>query len=117
MSFSFQLDATDPNTSARAGRITTAHGEVLTPGLMPVGTAADRTVGWAAAGLAERAARPEEGRGAMALFAINQGGTDAGERARCFAGLAQLPFDGFALGGLWVGEGKSLGLDMVARDC
>src|SRR5438067_2527826 len=39
MSFSFQLDATDPNTSARAGRITTAHGEVLTPGFMPVGTA------------------------------------------------------------------------------
>jgi queuine tRNA-ribosyltransferase len=240
MSFNFQLEATDPNTSARAGRITTAHGEVLTPAFMPVGTvgtvktltpdelqsagadillsntyhlwqrpgvetvrrmgglhrfmgwngsiltdsggfqvlslselrrvtdegvefrshldgarltltpeeairiqdglgtdiamsldeltappatpesvraAADRTVHWAGRGLAERARLRDEGRGAMALFGINQGGIDAAERARCFAGLQRLPFDGYALGGLWVGEDKSLGLDMVARDC
>jgi queuine tRNA-ribosyltransferase len=28
-----------------------------------------------------------------------------------------MEFDGFALGGLWVGEGRSLGLEMVERDC
>jgi len=79
--------------------------------------AVDRTVRWAARGLAERERLRDEGRGAMALFGINQGGTDAAERARCFAGLAALPFDGYALGGLWVGEGRSLGLEMIERDC
>jgi queuine tRNA-ribosyltransferase len=240
MAFSFALDASDPETSARAGRITTAHGEVRTPAFMPVGTAGsvktltpdelagagadillantyhlslrpgaetvrgmgglhrfmswpgtiltdsggfqvmslsplrrvseegvefrshldgsrrlltpeeairlqdalgtdvamsldelvespaepprvreavDRTLRWAARGLAERDRLREQGRGAMALFGINQGGTEAGERARCFAGLAGMPFDGFALGGLWVGEGRRLGLEMVERDC
>ena len=28
-----------------------------------------------------------------------------------------MPFDGYALGGLWVGEGRSLGLEMVEHDC
>jgi queuine tRNA-ribosyltransferase len=79
--------------------------------------AVDRTVRWAQRGLDERARMREAGRGAMALFGINQGGTDAAERGRCFASLGQLPFDGFALGGLWVGEGRSLGLEMVERDC
>jgi queuine tRNA-ribosyltransferase len=79
--------------------------------------AVDRTVRWARRGLEERARLRERGRGGMALFGINQGGTDAGERARCFEGLRALPFDGFALGGLWVGEGRSLGLEMVERDC
>ncbi len=35
----FQLQHTDPQTNARAGKITTAHGEILTPIFMPVGTA------------------------------------------------------------------------------
>jgi queuine tRNA-ribosyltransferase len=39
MPFSFTLEDTDPGTAARAGRIQTAHGEVLTPAFMPVGTA------------------------------------------------------------------------------
>src|SRR5262245_46977300 len=39
MAFSFTLEARDPETDARAGRISTAHGEVLTPAFMPVGTA------------------------------------------------------------------------------
>jgi queuine tRNA-ribosyltransferase len=59
----------------------------------------------------------DAGRGAMALFGINQGGTDPVERGRCFEALGAMPFDGFALGGLWVGEGRSLGLEMVERDC
>jgi queuine tRNA-ribosyltransferase len=37
-SFSFQLDATDPATAARAGRWQTPHGTVNTPVFMPVGT-------------------------------------------------------------------------------
>ena len=34
----FQLSHTDPNSSARAGKISTDHGEILTPIFMPVGT-------------------------------------------------------------------------------
>lgn len=34
----FKLEATSPDTAARAGVITTAHGEILTPVFMPVGT-------------------------------------------------------------------------------
>lgn len=241
MPFSFQLEATDAGTGARAGRFTTSHGDVLTPAFMPVGTvgsvkgltpddlkaagcdiilsntyhlmlrpgvetvakmgglhrfmawdggsiltdsggfqvmslsdlnklteegvefrshldgskhmlspeqairvqdglgtdiamsfdhlvrlpatpeavsdAVSRTVRWAQRGLDERARLRDEGRGGMALFGINQGGTDAAERARCFAQLGAMPFDGFALGGLWVGEGRKLGLEMVERDC
>ena len=78
--------------------------------------AVDRTLRWAKRGLDERTRLREAGTGAMALFGINQGGTDATERARCFAGLREMPFDGYALGGLWVGEGRKLGLEMVERD-
>lgn len=34
----FQLEANDTNSKARAGKITTDHGEILTPIFMPVGT-------------------------------------------------------------------------------
>jgi queuine tRNA-ribosyltransferase len=34
----FQLEATDQHTSARAGKLRTAHGEIPTPVFMPVGT-------------------------------------------------------------------------------
>ncbi len=34
----FQLQYTDPKSNARTGRITTEHGEILTPIFMPVGT-------------------------------------------------------------------------------
>ncbi len=79
--------------------------------------AVDRTVAWGARGFAERGRLRGEGGGAMALFGIVQGGTDPAERARCFAGLSRHGFDGWALGGLWVGEGRSLGLEMVEHDC
>ena len=39
-------------------------------------------------------------------FGIAQGGTDAVLRGRSIAGLLELPFDGFALGGLAVGESR-----------
>ena len=79
--------------------------------------AVDRTVAWAGRGVAERERLRGEGRGGMALFGIVQGGTEAAERARCFDGIGALPFDGYALGGLWVGEGRRLGLEMVEHDC
>jgi len=79
--------------------------------------AADRTVAWAKRGLDERERLRAAGRGAMALFGINQGGVDAAERARCFERLGGLPFDGFALGGLWVGESRHVSLELVERDC
>ena len=37
--FNFQLEASDNNGKARAGTIITAHGQILTPIFMPVGTA------------------------------------------------------------------------------
>ncbi len=79
--------------------------------------AVNRTLDWAARGLAERDRLRSEGRGAMALFGINQGGTVAGERRRCFESLGAMAFDGFALGGLWVGESRAAGLDLVEQDC
>jgi queuine tRNA-ribosyltransferase len=79
--------------------------------------AVDRTLDWARRGLAERERLKGEGTGAMALFGINQGGVHPAERRRCFEGLAVMPFDGYALGGLWVGESKSLSLEMVEHDC
>ena len=36
----FALEATDPNSGARAGRLTTPHGVIETPVFMPVGTQA-----------------------------------------------------------------------------
>jgi queuine tRNA-ribosyltransferase len=36
--FQFELQAKDPSSNARAGKITTAHGEIHTPVFMPVGT-------------------------------------------------------------------------------
>ena len=79
--------------------------------------AVDRTIVWAARGLEERDRLRAEGRGAMALFGINQGGTVAEERRRCFEALGAMPFDGFALGGLWVGEERSVGLERIEEDC
>ena len=40
MPLTFELQATAPDTNARAGKITTDHGEILTPIFMPVGTVA-----------------------------------------------------------------------------
>lgn len=40
MSFSFQVLSRDPKSRARCGKLNTAHGEILTPVFMPVGTQA-----------------------------------------------------------------------------
>ena len=47
-------------------------------------------------------------------FGIAQGGTDADLRGRSIEGIVGLPFDGFALGGLAVGESRRDMLDAVA---
>jgi queuine tRNA-ribosyltransferase len=64
-----------------------------------------RSVRWAVRGL-ERAGRLQDAcdRWRGGLFAIQQGSLDEGLRGRCTADLAGHPFDGFAIGGLAVGE-------------
>ena len=47
------------------------------------------------------------------LFGIAQGGTDAGLRRRSIAELGELSFDGYALGGLSVGEDRDAMLETV----
>jgi queuine tRNA-ribosyltransferase len=47
-------------------------------------------------------------------FGIAQGGTDPELRSRSLEGIVALPFDGFALGGLAVGESRATMLDTVA---
>jgi len=63
-----------------------------------VARAVRRTAAWAARGLAAHRRRE------TALFAIVQGGLDAALRAESAAGLVALGFDGYAVGGLSVGE-------------
>ena len=63
-----------------------------------VARAVDRTATWAARGLAART------RSETALFGIVQGGLDVALRAESAAGLTALDFDGYAVGGLSVGE-------------
>jgi queuine tRNA-ribosyltransferase len=48
------------------------------------------------------------------LFAIQQGGADPAIRGRCSDALAEHPFDGFAVGGLAVGEPPQQLHDSVA---
>jgi queuine tRNA-ribosyltransferase len=76
-----------------------------------VAMAMERTHRWAERCLAART-RPDQ-----ALFGIVQGGVDAGLRRQSVAAICELPFDGIAVGGLSVGEGKAemaATLDVVA---
>ncbi len=61
-------------------------------------TAVDRTVAWAA-----RCKKAHEGR-SPALYGIVQGGLDARLRRECLTALTEIGFDGYAIGGLSVGE-------------
>lgn len=76
----------------------------------------ERTVRWARRGLVHRRRLAEAGEPVPALFGIVQGGTDADLRARCAADLVGEPFDGYSLGGLWVGEPAATGHALVAGD-
>jgi queuine tRNA-ribosyltransferase len=71
-----------------------------------------RTVGWAVRGLREAdRRRGESWRGGV--FAIQQGSLHVELRRGCSEALAEHPFDGFAIGGLAVGESPSQLYDAV----
>ena len=63
--------------------------------------AVDRTLAWAGR------ARAAHGRGDQSLFGIVQGGTDETLRAESARRTVELDFDGYAIGGLSVGETKA----------
>jgi queuine tRNA-ribosyltransferase len=71
--------------------------------------AMDRTHRWALRSLAART-NPDQ-----ALFAIVQGGLSPELRAESARFLTQHPFDGFAIGGLAVGDTRSERGDVIAR--
>lgn len=76
----------------------------------------ERTVRWARRGLEHRAKLAGEGEFVPALFGIVQGGTFPHLRARCAEALREEPFDGYSLGGLWVGEPLATSHALVAGD-
>ncbi len=76
-----------------------------TPAYMEASMA--RTTRWAARCLEART-RPD-----CALFGIVQGGVDIEMRRRHVEELSELPFDGFAMGGLSVGEAKPAMIETV----
>jgi queuine tRNA-ribosyltransferase len=67
-----------------------------------IASAVDRTVGWAAR------CKATHGRGDQALFGIVQGGPHADLRAFCAEAIIAQDFDGYAIGGVSVGEGPTL---------
>ncbi len=73
----------------------------------------DRTIRWARKGYAHFARRMEEMESIHALFPIVQGSMYAGLRAECARELMDLNADGYAIGGLSVGEPRVLSQEMV----
>jgi len=76
---------------------TAPHGEVKKAVL--------RTSAWAKRSYAEHQKLLHENKKEQSLFGIIQGGTDLKLRAQSLQELSAIPFDGYALGGLAVGEG------------
>ena len=72
-------------------------------------SAVDRTIRWAAR-CKQAHARPDQ-----MLFGIVQGGTDPALRTACAEALREIGFDGYALGGLSVGEGHDLMIQTVGH--
>lgn len=73
----------------------------------------ERTIAWACRGYDEGVRRRDSG-WMGGVFSVQQGGTDLELRERCTERLAERPFDGFAIGGLAVGEPRELLYDTVA---
>ncbi len=65
-----------------------------------IADAVGRTIAWA------RRCRDAHRRADQALFGIVQGGTHADLRAECAEALLAMEFDGYAVGGVSVGEGR-----------
>ncbi len=74
-----------------------------------VAAAVDRTLRWA-----ERCHATEPAPGQL-RFGICQGGVDLGLRRDCADSLTAIPFDGFALGGLSVGEDRAVMFDVTEQ--
>ena len=75
-------------------------------------TAMERSLCWAARSRA--AFRQREGYG---LFGIVQGGTNPSFRERSAAGLVEIGFDGYAVGGLAVGEPQEVMFETLESTC
>ncbi len=75
--------------------------------------AAERTVRWARAAFAHYRRRVEEEPQAGALFPIVQGSMYSDLRRQCALELLELEAEGYAIGGLSVGEPRALSLEMV----
>lgn len=73
-----------------------------------------RSLRWALRGLRRVGVLRKEGSWRGGLFAIQQGSVDRELRARCSEGLAEHPFDGFAIGGLAVGEPREVLHEAIA---
>ena len=69
----------------------------------------ERTIRWAKRGLDAHKRRDEQG-----LFGIIQGGNYKDIRLHCCEELTALPFDGFSIGGLSVGEPKEIQNEVLA---
>ena len=70
--------------------------------------AVERTIDWAA--ICRRVHKNPQ----QLLFGIVQGGTDAALRQRCAQAIVDMDFDGYAIGGLSVGEGHELMVEAVS---
>ena len=68
------------------------------------------TLRWAAR---SKAAHVGRGTGSQAMFGIVQGGTDEELRSRAARATVELGFDGYAIGGMAVGEPKSMMYDLT----
>lgn len=76
-------------------------------------TSMQRTVRWAGEAFAHYRARMAENPTRNALFPIVQGSTFPGLRRECAARLVELDADGYAIGGLSVGEPRPFSMEMV----
>ncbi|MDR2789907.1 MAG: tRNA guanosine(34) transglycosylase Tgt [Campylobacteraceae bacterium] len=77
-----------------------------------VNLSVNRTIKWAKESI-EYHMRAKTKTAHQNIFAIIQGGTDREFRKKCALELCQMPFDGFAIGGLSVGEENTLMYDTV----
>jgi queuine tRNA-ribosyltransferase len=71
--------------------------------------AVDRTIRWA------RQCREVHGNTEQLLFGIVQGGIDLSLRTYCASEIVKLDFDGYAIGGLSVGEGHEAMIETVSH--
>ena len=73
----------------------------------------ERTIGWAGRGYAHYLERMQSRPPGNALFPIVQGSMFADLRQECARALVELDADGYAIGGLSVGEPRGLSLEMT----